>query len=530
MELILALLFAFAASCEAMTGIWPKPNSVQNGDLSTAVKSFQFISEDCSVSTLTKAYERYNNLIFEHSTKGNSPEAINNVLVSVKDCSEDYPQLNTDESYTLDIPASVGNGTELKIEIKTHTIYGAIRALESLSQLVMYDYDLGTYLIKSTPISITDAPRYAHRGMLLDTARHFQPISFIQQTIDALSYAKYNVLHWHIVDTQSFPFESKTYPKLWEGSYSKQERYSTSDIMSLVEYGQQRGVKIMIEFDMPGHAGSWCAGYPEICPSPTCTQPLDPSSGATFPLIESLLGECTGGKTAEALFPYELLHLGGDEVSYACWEESAQIQAWELQQGFTGSEDVYEFFVDKTASIARDQGRLPVQWVEVFEHFGSNLSNDTVVHVWKDKSTLDDVVRAGYRALLSNQASWYLDHTGTSWQTMYLNEPTEGLSASSDPTLILGGESCMWGETVDPSDLENTVWPRAAAVAEVLWTSQENVYDTRGDVDLDAVEDRLESFRCLLTQRGIAAAPVQNHEARYAPRQPGSCYSQRRRL
>merc|ERR1719223_653259 len=103
---------------------------------------------------------------------------------------------------------------------------------------------------------------------------------------------------------------------------------------------------------------------------------------------------------------------------------------------------------------------------------------------------------------------------------MYLNEPTEGLSASSDPTLILGGESCMWGETVDPSDLENTVWPRAAAVAEVLWTSQENVYDTRGEVDLDAVEDRLESFRCLLTQRGIAAAPVQNHEARYAPRQP----------
>jgi hexosaminidase len=493
------------------------------------VQNFQFTSVDCTSSTLTQAYERYNTLIFQHNVtkKFSKDPYVNRVSVSVEVCSEDYPQLSTDESYTLDVPADV---EVLQIEIKAKTVYGALRALESLSQLVTYDYDLGSYLISSTPISIADAPRYAHRGMLLDTARHYQPVSFIQKTIDALSYAKYNVLHWHVVDTQSFPFESQTYPKLWDGSYTKQERYSTSDILSLVEYGRLRGVKIMIEFDMPGHAGSWCAGYPEICPSPTCTQPLDPSSDATFPLITSLLGEVTGAGGTAGVFPYELLHLGGDEVSYTCWEASPKIKAWEKKQGFAGSEDTYEYFVDKTASIARSQNRLPVQWVEVFEHFGSSLSNDTVVHVWKEKSTLDGVLQAGYRSLLSNQDSWYLDHLDTTWQTMYLNEPTEGLSPSSDPSLILGGESCMWAETVDPSVLENTVWPRAAAVAEVLWTLQEVVYDKDGEADLDVVEDRLESFRCLLTQRGVAAAPVQNAQARYAPREPGSCYAQRRRL
>jgi hexosaminidase len=291
----------------------------------------------------------------------------------------------------------------------------------------------------------------------------------------------------------------------------------------------------MIEFDMPGHAASWCVGYPNICPSLTCLQPLNPASNLTFPLITSLLKECATGEATvdrQALFPYGLLHLGGDEVSYTCWEQSAAITAWEQQQGLDGSEDVYAYFVNQVATITRNLNRLPVQWVEVFEHFGSALNQDTIVHVWKEKTTLDGVLKAGYRALLSNQDDWYLDHLSTTWATMYLNEPTSGLSAASDPKLILGGESCMWGETVDASDLQNTVWPRAAAVAEVLWTPYEVIYPTANasDVDLATVEDRLETFRCLLTQRGIGAAPVTNTQARYQPKEPGSCYAQRRRM
>ena len=194
--------------------------------------------------------------------------------------------------------------------------------------------------------------------------------------------------------------------RLWNGAYTNAEKYSRADVKQLVEYGRSRGVKIMIEFDVPGHAASWCAGYPEICPSATCLQPLDPSSNLTFPLITSLLSECTGAdvsKTApyvfdpkknakpskgvkqsapatthmqrakpaqESLFPYSLLHLGGDEVSYTCWEQSPDVLAWEAANGIDGSEGTYEYFVDRVATITRDQQRTPVQWVEVFEHFG----------------------------------------------------------------------------------------------------------------------------------------------------------------
>jgi len=217
-----------------------------------------------------------------------------------------------------------------------------------------------------------------------------------------------------------------------------------------------------------------------------------------------------------------MIHLGGDEVEYDCWESSTEIAAWQKEQGFTGSEETYEYFVKESAAIARSLNRTPIQWVEVFEHFGSALDTNTIVHVWKEKSTLDSVVSAGYRALLSDQDLWYLDHLATSWEDMYNNEPTSGLSPNADASLILGGETCMWGETVDRSDIENTIWPRAAAVAERLWTPLEQMQTT------DEAVDRLETFRCLLTQRGVAAAPVLNKLARNAPRGPGSCYAQRR--
>jgi len=518
--LVLAFL-AVALSGPVASSIWPEPAHFEQGNKLRTIDgtSFVFTSSSGDIPTLTQAFDRYNKLLFTHPVKGASTPAVK-VLVSVKDASEDYPQLDTDESYKLQI----SDDDKSAISIDAQTVYGALRGIESLSQLVRFDFDIQRYVIDNTPISVDDEPRYNHRGLLLDTSRHFQSIADIKRTIDALSYAKFNVFHWHVVDTQSFPFESVTYPKLWQGSYTKQERYTQLDMADVVEYGRARGVKVMIEFDMPGHAASWCAGYPEICPSANCLQPLDPSKDATWTLIQSLLGECTGnGTPGKGLFPYNLIHLGADEVSYECWEASPTIQAWEKQNNINGSEGTYEYFVDRTASIARKLNRLPVQWVEVFEHFGSNLDNNTVIHIWKEKTTLDEVVVAGYRALLSNQDVWYLDHLEVSWDSFYLNEPTDGLSPTADASLILGGETCMWGETVDGSDLDATIWPRAAAAGERMWTAKDSI-----SKDLASVEGRLETFKCLLMERGIGAAPVTNRIARFQPKQPGSCYAQRR--
>merc|ERR1711966_523005 len=159
---------------------------------------------------------------------------------------------------------------------------------------------------------------------MVDTARHYETVAALKGIVASLPYSKLNVLHWHMSDSQSFPLQSITYPKLWDGSWSQSERYTQGDVAAVVEYARERGVRVMVEFDMPGHAASWCTGYPEVCPSTSCLQPLNVASNKTFDLITGLLNEMTGGQTSapgapSGLFPDDFIHLGGDEVDTSCW-------------------------------------------------------------------------------------------------------------------------------------------------------------------------------------------------------------------
>jgi hypothetical protein len=288
--------------------IWPLPKSFTNGSQTLVVDashpaSFFTLAGSATSKTLTAAFARYVKLTLPHPSAamprlGAAAGVASGCVVTVADLSEAHPQLTTDESYTLTV-----SGTGGAIAIKAQTIYGALHGLETLSQLVVYDFDQQQHTLPLAPWSITDAPRFAHRGLMIDTSRHFETLSTIKRLITSLTFSKVNVLHWHMSDSQSFPFESKTHPKLWEASWSVQERYSQLDIADVIEFARMRGVRVMVEFDMPGHAGSWCKGYPEVCPSPTCTQPLNPASPATFELITAMLGEVTGMKTLAGLFP-----------------------------------------------------------------------------------------------------------------------------------------------------------------------------------------------------------------------------------
>jgi len=333
-----------------------------------------------------------------------------------------------------------------------------------------------------------------------------------------------------MVDSQSFPFEVKSYPKLWQGAYAPSQRYTQADVASIVEYGRLRGVRVMVEFDMPGHADSWCNGYPEICPSPSCTTPLNVASNATFALIGSLLGEVTGGKASAAgapsgLFPDDFVHLGGDEVNTACWTSTPAVAQWLASQGLSADQG-YAYFVKQTAAFAIGGGRRPVQWSEVYDHFKSALPKEVIVHVWKDVTNVTEVLANGYQVLRNvgyDATSWYLDNLAVNWQAIYSNEPCHDVPDALCGG-ILGGHGEMWGETVDASDIEQTVWPRLAAIAEKLWSSR------AATATPSAALPRLEAFRCLLNERGIAAAPVTNANARSAPAGPGSCLEQRRRL
>lgn len=501
--------------------IWPMPKTYTNGTTKVTISSAFNFTSSTTVATLSTAFSRYTELIFLHETQAVGA-TLSGLDVSCDSYDESHPQLETDESYTITIPS---DGTNAKLHAPT--IYGALRGLETFSQLIVFNFKDEVYQIHNLPWSIKDAPRFPHRGLMMDTARHFQPLASIYAMVASLPYAKINVLHWHMVDSQSFPFQSTTYPKLWAGAYSEEQKYTQLDIANVVEYARERGVRVMVEFDMPGHAASWCKGYPEVCPSPSCTQPLNVANNATFDLITSLLKECTGGAKSQpdkpmGLFPDNFIHLGGDEVNTGCWTKTASVAAWLKKMGFTADQG-YAYFVKRAAAIAISQGRRPVQWVEVFDHFGTQLPKEVIVHVWKAKSTLPAVVKAGYNALINNSPgsdSWYLDHLNIMWDAVYENEPCSSISDAAQCKLVLGGQGEMWGETVDASDLENTVWPKLASIAEKLWSPREST------VKADLAHLRIERFRCLLNHRGVSAAPVNNPNARNAPKGPGSCYEQ----
>ena len=311
--------------------------------------------------------------------------------------------------------------------------------------------------------------------------------------------------------------------------------FSTEDVEDIVEYARARGVRIMVEVDTPGHAASFCAGHPEVCPSASCLEPLNPATEATFDLLHGLFSDITGGARGSGLFPDNMMHLGGDEVNTKCWSDTPvsppppsphvahgllqSIAAWMSSKGFT-PDDSYEYFVKRAQDIAHSQGRDVVGWEEIWNHFGTQLDPSTIIHQWLPGSSVaKNCTSHGYRVLWSTDGVWYLDGLDVTWQTMYAQEPCTGIDPDVCAKLVLGGGGEMWGETVDASDLMSTVWPRAAAIAERLWSPQ-NITDT------DAAAPRYSAFRCLLNKRGFGAAPSNNKVARSSPPSPGGCFAQ----
>lgn len=495
--------------------VWPYPKAFTNGTTSLLVSSTK-LQIRCTHPTdeLTDAFKRAIARMFPHKALEPTGSPVLTLVDVTVDDMEAELQLETDESYTL----AVNEDGSASLHAKTQV--GVLHGLETLSQLVVFDFDNQTYFIPGTPWTISDEPRFKHREILIDTSRHFLPVSIIEQITDSLSYAKLNVLHWHIVDSPSFPMDSPSYPRLSRfGSFSPQERYSPLDIAHLVDYARQRAVRVMVEIDMPGHAQSWCAGHPEICPAADCQMPLNPATNKTFDLIAGLLKDLTGGKRGAGVMFENLLHLGGDEVNTGCWTKSPSISAWMAANNFT-EDTAYYYFVGRAQEIARNQGRDAVGWEEIWRYFGTKLDKSTIIHQWLPKSTAaQECIQAGYRALWSTDGVWYLDGLKVSWQTMYQQEPCTNITDVDCAKYMLGGGGEMWGETADPSDVLQTIWPRAAAVAERLWSP-------RAITDINDATPRLMAFRCLLTRRGVPAAPSTNPIARSAPSGPGSCYLQ----
>ncbi|GBG59261.1 hypothetical protein CBR_g32276 [Chara braunii] len=537
----------YSPATEGQASIWPLPLSYINGSRTIHISTDLTFQASIPSELLNNAFHRYYDLIFSHRQKhtthpghrvhsslsSSSPSSLSSygnkdrqlcameevgkgdglrlVSVIVLTSSEKL-QLETDESYLMEVPDS----EEGEVLIMANNVYGVLRALETFSQLCTYNFATKRVQIKHAPWVIRDSPRFPHRGLLIDTSRHFQPLATIKGVVDSMSYAKLNVLHWHLVDTESFPLEVPKYPSLWDGAFSSQERYTTEDVEEIVEYARQRGVRVMVELDVPGHAASWGVGYGDVWPSVDCKQPLDVSNKFTTQLVDGVLDHLS------RVFDYKLLHLGGDEVDTTCWDTTPRIRSWLNATNIT-SQAAYLRFVRRAQRSALTHGRDPVNWEDTFNTFGRDLDNRTIVQTWLTEEAVAKVVGAGLRCIASYRRFWYLDDLKLEWENFYGYEPLKSITRPQEQALVLGGEVCMWGETVDPSDIFQTIWPRAAAAAERLWSPRHKT--DRYVEQYGEVSKRLKRFRCLLTQRGVAAAPVESRP-RSPPRGPGSCFTQ----
>jgi hexosaminidase len=284
------------------------------------------------------------------------------IHVVVTNNNKDYalPKLGTDESYQLNI-------NEKKIEIIASSDFGALHGLETLSQLLANESTLGTL----PTLTIVDKPRFKWRGLLIDSVRHFIPISTIKRQLDGMAAAKLNVFHWHLTDDQGWRFASIAYPKLQElasdGLY-----YSRAEMKSVVEYASLLGIRVVPEFDVPGHASAIAVAYPELSSKPGevyqmerhwgVFEPLlDPSNTQVYQFIDTLVQELT------EIFPDDYLHIGGDEIHPLQWEESINIQAFMNDHKINSSEELHVVFNEKVLKILSKYQRKMMGWDEVFQ-------------------------------------------------------------------------------------------------------------------------------------------------------------------
>ncbi|CAB75760.1 beta-N-acetylhexosaminidase-like protein [Arabidopsis thaliana] len=525
--------------------LWPLPAefSFGNETLSVDPTVTLIVAGNGGGSLIIRAaFDRYMGIIFKHASGRGSLLSrirflkmveydITSLKIVVHSDSEEL-QLGVDESYTLMVSKKNEQSIVGAATIEANTVYGALRGLETFSQLCAFDYITKSVQIYKAPWYIQDKPRFGYRGLLIDTSRHYLPIDVIKQIIESMSFAKLNVLHWHIVDEQSFPLETPTYPNLWKGAYSRWERYTVEDASEIVRFAKMRdfyfndlllmverlitGINVMAEVDVPGHAESWGTGYPDLWPSLSCREPLDVTKNFTFDVISGILADM------RKIFPFELFHLGGDEVNTDCWKNTTHVKEWLQGRNFT-TKDAYKYFVLRAQQIAISKNWTPVNWEETFSSFGKDLDPRTVIQNWLVSDICQKAVAKGFRCIFSNQGYWYLDHLDVPWEEVYNTEPLNGIEDPSLQKLVIGGEVCMWGETADTSVVLQTIWPRAAAAAERMWSTREAV--SKGNITLTALP-RLHYFRCLLNNRGVPAAPVDNFYARRPPLGPGSCYAQ----
>jgi len=428
-------------------------------------------------------------------------------------CASADDAADKDEGYRLTVTAQ-------GIAVDAQGRSGVLRAFATLRQLV----GLSPQGISLAAVTIDDAPRFAWRGVMLDTARHFLGIATIKRQIDAMERVKLNVLHLHLSDDQGFRVESRRFPRLTAANGGA--FYTQAQIRDLVAYAADRGVRIVPEFDVPAHTRAITQAYPEYGvqgkPGPLgiADSALDPAAPGTYRFLGQLLGEMA------ALFPDPVFHVGGDEVPKGVWDGSPAVKALMAREKLKDARAVENYFHRRVQQILRRAGKKMIGWEEIAG--GPGVAPDAIVQAWQTSNATADATAKGYRTVVS--AGYYLDLLMPA-DFHYAIDPLDSAAAGLAPDfanglrkmspllagfvsdamiafprppltpaqekLVLGGEAPLWGEIVDDELVDQRLWPRAAAVAERFWSPR----SVRDPADMYR---RLGTVGDLLTADGLA--------------------------
>jgi hexosaminidase len=332
------------------------------------------------------------------------------LVIAIKDSASMSHRISDwDESYEL----VVGNKNIL---LNANQHLGALRGLETLLQLI----GATEQSIQLPQVNISDFPRFQWRGLLLDSSRHFFSVDTIKRQLDAMAAAKYNIFHWHLTDDQGWRFESKRYPKLQQLAADGQF-YTRAQMREIVAYAQARGIQVLPEIDVPGHASAIAVAYPELmsAPGPYAMEyrwgvhkpTLNPANEKVYEFVDALVVE------VKEIFPFEYLHIGGDEVDPEHWKNNADIQAFMQANDIKNTLALQAHFNQRVQTILQKHQRKMIGWDEI-QH--KNLPKDIVIQSWRGPDAVSESVAAGFQAILST--GYYLDQPQSA-AYHYRNDP-----------------------------------------------------------------------------------------------------------
>ena len=378
-----------------------------------------------------------------------------------------------------------------------------MHGLETLLQLLSVD-EKGYYF---PGVTIEDQPRFKWRGLLIDVGRHFMPVDVIKRNLDGMASVKMNVLHWHLTEDQGFRVESKIYPRLHKLG-SDGFFYTQEQIKDILAYAEDRGIRVVPEFDVPGHSTAWLVGYPELgsAPGPYKIErgwgikysAINPVSDKVIEFLDAFFGEMA------QLFPDPYFHIGGDEVEQGDhhnaehWNKNAEIQTFMKKNNIADNSALQAYFNNRILKVLTNHGKIMVGWEEILHE---EMPRNIVIQSWRGQDAMANAAKMGFQSILSK--GYYIDLIKPAHAHYLIDAaPYDSPLSEEEQKLILGGEATMWAEFVTPETIDSRIWPRTAAIAERFWSPREAN-------DVADMYRRLENISIQLEEHGLT------HEKNY---------------